>query len=61
MRFLQRIYRGSAPSAVDNLLVEADVRVVCVDKLTLKPKRLPDFLVDDLARGRLGVGAILNG
>ena len=52
MRFLQRIYRGSAPSAVDNLLVEADVRVVCVDKLTLKPKRLPDFLVDVLALER---------
>ena len=52
MRFLQRIYRGSAPHAVDNLLVEADVRVVCVDRLTLKPKRLPDFLVDVLALER---------
>ena len=48
MRFLQRIYRGSAPQAAGNLLVEADVRVVCVDKRTLKPKRLPDFLVDAL-------------
>jgi acyl-CoA thioester hydrolase len=52
MRFLQRIYRGSAPGVADNLLVEADVRVVCVDKETLKPKRLPDFLVDVLALER---------
>ena len=62
LRFLQRIYRGSALGAVDNLLVEADVRVVCVDKETLKPKRLPAFLVDDLARGCLGVvEGLLNG
>jgi acyl-CoA thioester hydrolase len=52
MRFLQRIYRRSATGAADNLLVEADVRVVCVDKRTLKPKRLPDFLVDALALER---------
>jgi acyl-CoA thioester hydrolase len=52
MRFLQRIYRGSAPGAADSLLVEADVRVVCVDKRTLKPQRLPDFLVDVLALER---------
>ena len=52
MCFSQRIYRGSATGAADNLLVEADVRVVCVDKQTLKPKRLPDFLVDVLALER---------
>jgi acyl-CoA thioesterase FadM len=52
MRFEQRIYRGSGPGAADTLLVEADVRVVCVDKQTLKPKRLPDFLVDVLALER---------
>ena len=52
MRFSQRIYWGSAPGVADNLLVEADVRVVCVDKRTLKPKRLPDFLVDALALER---------
>ena len=49
MRFLQRIYRGSVSGVAGNLLVEADVRVVCVDKRTLKPKRLPDFIVDALA------------
>jgi acyl-CoA thioester hydrolase len=49
MHFAQRIYRAAT------LLVEADVRVVCVDARTLKPKRLPDFLSGH------GVGAILNG
>jgi acyl-CoA thioester hydrolase len=38
LRFTQRIYRS------DDLLVEADVRVVCVDAKSLRPKRLPDFL-----------------
>jgi acyl-CoA thioester hydrolase len=50
LRFAQRVYRGGAGST-DNLLVEADVRVVCVDARTLKPKRLPDFL-DALALER---------
>ena len=44
MRFLQRIER--APGG--ELLVEADVRVVCLDARTLRPKRLPDFLVEAL-------------
>jgi acyl-CoA thioester hydrolase len=44
MRFLQRIHR--APE--DDLLVEAEVRVVCVDARTLRPKRLPNFLTDAL-------------
>ncbi len=48
--FAQRIL------AHERLLVEADVRVVCVDARTLKPKRLPDFLL-----GCLSVGAISNG
>ena len=47
MRFVQRIYR--APGG--ELLVEADVRVVCLDARTLRPKRLPDFLTDALAFG----------
>jgi acyl-CoA thioester hydrolase len=49
LRFEQRIYRGSAMGSADHLLVEADVRVVCVDKRTLRPKRLPEFLVDALS------------
>jgi acyl-CoA thioester hydrolase len=47
--FAQRIYRGGAevPVKTDgahNLLVEANVRVACLDARTLRPKRLPDFL-----------------
>jgi acyl-CoA thioesterase FadM len=41
MRFSQRILR--APQG--ELLVEAEVRVVCLDARTLRPKRLPDFLM----------------
>lgn len=49
MRFAQHIYR-SVPERLNesDLLVEADVRVVCVDAQTLKPKRLPEFLVSAL-------------
>ena len=42
MRFAQRIERGG------ELLVEADVRVVCLDARTLRPKRLPEFLLEAL-------------
>ena len=48
MRFEQRVYR--APGG--DLLVEADVRVVCLDARTLRPKRLPVFLTDALPRER---------
>ncbi|MDB6044206.1 MAG: 4-hydroxybenzoyl-CoA thioesterase [Gammaproteobacteria bacterium] len=47
MRFVQRIYRLGS-NADELLLVEANVRVVCVDARTLRPKRLPDFLIDAL-------------
>ena len=48
MRFVQRIYRrGSNPDGT--LLVEANVRVVCMDTRTLRPKRLPDFLIGALS------------
>jgi acyl-CoA thioester hydrolase len=52
MRFVQRIYRAAG----GDLLAEADVRVVCLDARTLRPKRLPDFLTDALVSG-----ATLNG
>jgi acyl-CoA thioester hydrolase len=53
MRFTQRIYRGGREAlANDRLLVEANVRVACVDARTLRPKRLPDFL---------NQGALVNG
>jgi acyl-CoA thioester hydrolase len=47
MRFVQRIYRRGS-NADETLLVEANVRVVCVDARTLRPKRLPDFLIEVL-------------
>jgi acyl-CoA thioester hydrolase len=49
VRFVQRIYRGA-----DELLVEASVRVACIDARTLRPKRLPDFLTN-------AGGALANG
>ena len=50
LRFAQRIYRA-APAAGEapRLLLEADVRVACVDARTLRPQRLPHFLSDALA------------
>jgi acyl-CoA thioester hydrolase len=44
--FAQQIYRGvdAVPLAAADLLVEANVRVACLDAGTLRPKRLPDFL-----------------
>jgi acyl-CoA thioester hydrolase len=45
IRFAQQIYRGAAGGlTMDALLVEASVRVACVDARTLRPKRLPEFL-----------------
>jgi acyl-CoA thioester hydrolase len=44
IRFAQRIYLTGSDRARSTLLVEADVRVVCVDARSLKPRRLPDCL-----------------
>jgi acyl-CoA thioesterase FadM len=50
LRFMQRIYRtGPALARGHNLLVEANVRVACVDARTLRPKRLPEFLLEALS------------
>jgi len=50
LRFAQRIYRG-APRAgpARELLVEASVRVACLDARSLRPRRLPAFLLEALA------------
>jgi acyl-CoA thioester hydrolase len=48
LEFAQRIYRGGG-AAGQELLVEASVRVACVDARTLRPKRLPSFLTEALA------------
>jgi acyl-CoA thioester hydrolase len=47
IRFAQQIYRGAGAALTkDTLLVEANVRVACVDARTLRPKRLPEFLAN---------------
>jgi acyl-CoA thioester hydrolase len=50
LRFAQRIYRaGRGAASGQGLLVEANVRVACVDARSLKPRRLPQFLLDAVA------------
>jgi acyl-CoA thioester hydrolase len=62
LRFDQRIFRGTGPGIEDDRpgsaaqwtlderpLVEASVRVACIDARTLRPKRLPDFLLNHAA------------
>ena len=43
LRFAQRIHRRAAAGARE-LVVEASVRVACLDAHTLRPRRLPTFL-----------------
>ena len=54
LRFAQRIYRGKPGKP--HLLLEASVRVACVDARSLRPKRLPQFLVQALAATGVGNG-----
>jgi acyl-CoA thioesterase FadM len=45
LRFAQRIYRtGAGGVQREGLLVEAQVRIACVDAASLRPRRLPQFL-----------------
>ena len=39
LRFVQQVRRG------EELLADADVRVACLDAATLRPKRLPGFVL----------------
>jgi acyl-CoA thioester hydrolase len=48
IRFSQRVYRGPIEETGENLLVEANVRVACVDAQTLRPRRMPDLLLNVL-------------
>jgi acyl-CoA thioester hydrolase len=48
LRFAQQIYRGGG-TALRGLLVDAEVRVVCVDARSFRPKRLPQFVLDVVA------------
>jgi acyl-CoA thioester hydrolase len=50
LRFAQRVYRKAPGGAATVPLVEADVRVACVDARTLKPRRLPQFVRDAATR-----------
>ena len=55
LRFTQRIYRtvpGGAQRA--GLLVEAQVRVACVDAGSLRPRRLPRFLREAVTAEAMG-------
>jgi acyl-CoA thioester hydrolase len=55
--FAQRIHReGAGQGEAPSLLVEASVRVACLDAQTLRPKRLPEFLT----RGRDSGGIRAN-
>jgi acyl-CoA thioester hydrolase len=47
--FAQRIYRAAPGGRRDPPLLEAKVRVACVDARTLRPQRLPPFLAPVLA------------
>ena len=44
VRFSQNIYRATP----DDLVAEAQVRVVCIDRNTLRPTRLPEFLTQEI-------------
>ena len=57
LRFAQRIYRAPAAGcAAQLLLLEASVRVACVDVRTMRPQRLPEFLASALAAEAPGSG-----
>ena len=57
LRFAQRIYRTAPHRAQrDGLLVEAQVRVACVDAGSLRPRRLPQFLRAAVAAEAIGNG-----
>ncbi|MGH8296354.1 MAG: tol-pal system-associated acyl-CoA thioesterase [Steroidobacteraceae bacterium] len=47
IRFEQAIFRGRSPG--EEPLLIAGVRVACVDARTLKPRRLPDSLINVLS------------
>ena len=57
LRFAQRIYRSAhAAGRAPDLLLEANVRVACVDVRTMRPQRLPEFLADAVAAEATGRG-----
>jgi acyl-CoA thioester hydrolase len=55
LRFAQRIYRTAGAQRAA-LLIEAQVRVACVDAGSLRPRRLPRFLREAVAAEAMGNG-----
>ena len=53
LRFAQRIYRTAGAQRAA-LLIEAQVRVACVDAGSLRPRRLPRFLREAVAAEATG-------
>jgi acyl-CoA thioester hydrolase len=51
LTFEQRILRGKDPSAAE-LLLDSKVRVACLDAATLKPRALPDAIVQEIGNDR---------
>jgi len=56
LRFAQRIYRAPGAGRAPQLLLEASLRVACVDARTMRPQRLPEFLAGALAAEAPGSG-----
>jgi acyl-CoA thioester hydrolase len=56
LRFAQRIYRAHVAARAPELLLEANVRVACVDVRSMRPQRLPEFLADAVAAEASGSG-----
>ena len=54
--FAQRIYRAPTAGRAPQLLLEASVRVACVDVDTMRPQRLPEYLASALAAEAPGSG-----
>jgi acyl-CoA thioester hydrolase len=51
LRFLQNIRRAAAAGAAAQLLLEAQVRVACMDAKSLRARRLPEFLLNAVTAG----------
>ncbi|MBV9343788.1 MAG: tol-pal system-associated acyl-CoA thioesterase [Gammaproteobacteria bacterium] len=56
LRFAQHVSRRADATRAAQLLAEASVRVACVDAVTLKPKRLPDFVLRALPQPEVAHG-----
>ena len=56
--FAQRIYHARKAGAARSrsALLEAEVRVACVDAASLRPRRLPQFLLDAVGGGETSGG-----